>query len=481
MMRKGETTTITLSPDTARWFSVLVVICLAALDALLIFSSPEDSNNKPYFTIAIVTFFLVASIFAVVSTFMSRKLVEEMKAQGPTAAPAVIAAKTAVLLPHSPLAVQVMTSSNLPAPTDAVAELIARSQRIFSESVRMHRKSTWFLVLANFAIAAVNLGGGDVTLLWSTFFALLLLVPTTLLAFRANADKPQNSLLYLGWLLLHVLWVALTLLVAGFCFIEIVETVSDGQFPRAILVPAVLVVAVLVVHVLRTLRAIDRLRSEILSRSPAKLLFLWVFGSDNRINSLFLSLGALWRSLGPLQLLRGGLMILVGADVFRYLRGGGRQIIALTPEQVDAKISQFPQSPHRWWCVYATNTLLCGDQSWRHALATLLGTSDLVLMDLCAFSPSNAGCIYEIRQLIDKIDVRRFLLLIDKTTDLDFLRSELKSGWDEMAPDSPNRRPDCGPVHLFHLEEEYVDDTVSLDPSQNNARCVMQLLCAGLT
>jgi hypothetical protein len=278
-----------------------------------------------------------------------------------------------------------------------------------------------------------------------------------------------------------VLWVALTLLVAGFCFIEIVETVSDGQFPRAILVPAVLVVAVLVVHVLRTLRAIDRLRSEILSRSPAKLLFLWVFGSDNRINSLFLSLGALWRSLGPLQLLRGGLMILVGADVFRYLRGGGRQIIALTPEQVDAKISQFPQSPHRWWCVYATNTLLCGDQSWRHALATLLGTSDLVLMDLCAFSPSNAGCIYEIRQLIDKIDVRRFLLLIDKTTDLDFLRSELKSGWDEMAPDSPNRRPDCGPVHLFHLEEEYVDDTVSLDPSQNNARCVMQLLCAGLT
>ncbi len=39
---------------------------------------------------------------------------------------------------------------------------------------------------------------------------------------------------------------------------------------------------------------------------PVTFLFLWVFEDFQRLNSLFLGLGAIWRCVGKLQFLRGG-------------------------------------------------------------------------------------------------------------------------------------------------------------------------------
>ena len=129
----------------------------------------------------------------------------------------------------------------------------------------------------------------------------------------------------------------------------------------------------------RLLAAQQRLRREVLAAPPIRLLFLWVFGDGQRINSLLLGIGAVWRCLGPLQFLQGGGMIGMGGDVFRHFRG--QSLIADSDQEVDARISAFRWASHPWWCMYATNTLLCGDRSWRHALERLLDT-DIVLMDL---------------------------------------------------------------------------------------------------
>src|SRR5262249_19160431 len=158
-------------------------------------------------------------------------------------------------------------------------------------------------------------------------------------------------LTYLAWALLHVLWVGLTLFVAGAYIVALAESAHQGRFHVTAVVPTILMSAALFLHVYLLNRATHRLRREFLYRPPLKLLFLWVFGPSERINSLFLALGALWRCLGTLQLLEGGMMVGTGADVFQYLRGRTGQIIALTPEQVEAKISAFQQAPHRWMCV----------------------------------------------------------------------------------------------------------------------------------
>jgi len=173
-----------------------------------------------------------------------------------------------------------------------------------------------------------------------------------------------------------------------------------------------------------------------------------------------------------------------GSDPIRVARGRSQDVIALTPEQVDARIASFRQTPHPWYCVYETNTLLCGDQSWQHAVARLLHDTDLVLMDLSSFSPKNAGCAYEIGQLIDKMDRSQFLLLVDETTDMDFLTKALQTAWTAMAPTSPNRRPDAGPIRLFRLEKEYEERADGGPPANLGAilrdtDCLMRLLCTG--
>ena len=85
--------------------------------------------------------------------------------------------------------------------------------------------------------------------------------------------------------------------------------------------------------------------------------------------------------------------------------------------------------------------------------------------------------------MIDKIDSRRFLFLIDDTTDLDFLHTSLGTAWKAMAADSPNRQRDGGSIGLFRLGQEYVikegQRRASLEAVAKDAACVMQLLCEG--
>jgi hypothetical protein len=479
-VRINRSSTIELPASTTPWIFGAVAIVLAVLDVWLIFWAPNAHAYKFLIVVPVVTFFLLVVIFAILSMFMSRKLLEEMKTSRPMGTQEEAVANAMVLLPVPPLAVEVLTNDRLPTLSPAAGELVARGRQIFYESVIIHRRLTWYLIVTNCTIALVALGFGESSPL-PTKFTMFLLGAVPLLRVVANPQKSQNTLTYLGWALLHTLWAGLSLFVAGVYIVALAESVYRGQFHFAAVVPPILIGVALFVHVHLLTGAIDRLRREVLSHPPLKLLFLWVFGPFERINSLFVGLGALWRCLGTLQLLQGGAMIGIGSDVFRYLRGRTRQIIALTPEQVEAKISTFQQAPHRWMCMYSTNMLLCSDQSWRYAVTTLLRDTDLVLMDLCGFSRSNAGCTYEIGQLIDNIDICRFLLLVDETTDLDFLHAALKTAWEGMASHSPNRQPDCGSIQLFRLEGEYVEDKVSLAAAEKNAACVMQLLCAGVT
>lgn len=88
---------------------------------------------------------------------------------------------------------------------------------------------------------------------------------------------------------------------------------------------------------------------------------------------------------------------------------------------------------------FRVNDFFCHDDTWQMTLARLVGTSDVVLMDLRGFSPQNAGCAYELHELVGTAPLERVVIAMDATTNTGFLEQTLRDAWGAMPADSPNR------------------------------------------
>lgn len=184
------------------------------------------------------------------------------------------------------------------------------------------------------------------------------------------------------------------------------------------------------------------------------MLALWVFGTQNIWDLLEYLILPVWRKLGNIFLIRGGEHILRQVslwDSFLFLRGKDR-IISTTPQQITQRLIEFrektKQSPE-----YRFKTLICGDNSWQFALHSLIDDADLVVMHLSNFSPNNQGCIYELEQLINRVPVENFFLLVDRhSTDYNFLLEKLQELWKKMNSSSPNQKRQSQGIQIIFLE-----------------------------
>jgi hypothetical protein len=102
---------------------------------------------------------------------------------------------------------------------------------------------------------------------------------------------------------------------------------------------------------------------------------------------------------------------------------------------------------------FRTNEFFCHADTWQETMRRLAGRCDAVLMDLRGFAPSNAGCLYEIGQLLDGVPLGRVVFLVDETTDEKFLRSTFERLWAAVPPGSPNRRLAAPRVTLFPVQQ----------------------------
>jgi hypothetical protein len=66
---------------------------------------------------------------------------------------------------------------------------------------------------------------------------------------------------------------------------------------------------------------------------------------------------------------------------------------------------------------FRVNDFFCYDDTWRMVLSRLVNESDAVLMDLRGFSPLNAGCVFELRELVRLVRLARVVLIVDRRTD----------------------------------------------------------------
>jgi hypothetical protein len=192
-------------------------------------------------------------------------------------------------------------------------------------------------------------------------------------------------------------------------------------------------------------------RAELLPR--ARLLFLRVFGSPSRSERLFDLLAARWRYGGSIQLISA-------TDVARgrfepdefldFLSGRLGSAYISTGTDLDqrvAKLNLRPDPDGR----YRVNEFFCRNDTWQQTVTKLMAQSDLVAMDLRAFTSERKGCIFELSALIDDVPLRRVVLLIDQTTDELLLRQTLADLWRGINPQSPNAFGGIARVRMIDL------------------------------
>ena len=191
------------------------------------------------------------------------------------------------------------------------------------------------------------------------------------------------------------------------------------------------------------------------SATPAarRLLLLRVFALGARSERLFDVVAKHWRRAGDIMLIAGPDLVTTTVEPHEFLDflGGGlsRQFVkdsadlAQRLEKIDTRMDPDQR--------YRVNEFFCHADTWQMTMHELAARADAVLMDLRSFSRQNQGCLFELGELLNSVELRRAVFIIDATTDREFLESALADLWKISAAESPNRKVNAPAVRLLDL------------------------------
>ncbi|MEW8252581.1 MAG: hypothetical protein AB2740_20270 [Candidatus Thiodiazotropha sp.] len=187
-------------------------------------------------------------------------------------------------------------------------------------------------------------------------------------------------------------------------------------------------------------------------RKPGpRLLLLRVFGQSRRSERLLDSVGRRWRRLGSIQLIAApdvAAGTLDPQELIEFLAGRLDRAFVKDAYGLEARMSDLdlapdPDGTHR------ITEFFCQDDAWRMTLQRLARDANVVLMDLRGFGRENAGCIYELGQLVDLVPTSQTVLIVDDDTDEEFLSHTLHGMWAKLRADSPNRGETPSPLRVI--------------------------------
>lgn len=187
--------------------------------------------------------------------------------------------------------------------------------------------------------------------------------------------------------------------------------------------------------------------------SGQRLLLLRVFALGKRSESFYDTIGKSWRTVGSMQLIAGpdlATSTIEPHEFLDFVSGKLDRRFIDSGRTLDLRIDQMDLAPDGEGQFRVTE-FFCHDDTWKLTLSRLAGESDAVLMDLRGFSPANAGCVFEIHELFNLVDLQRVVFVVDETTDETFMHRTMRHAWHQLKERSPNRRPGAGDVHLVEL------------------------------
>lgn len=187
--------------------------------------------------------------------------------------------------------------------------------------------------------------------------------------------------------------------------------------------------------------------------SPPRLLLLRVFSLGKRSEKLFDALGKHWLREGSVRMIAGpdlATSTVEPHEFLDFLTGKLARRFIDGPKTLDLRLSEMDTRPD-WDGRFRVTDFFCRDDTWKMVLARLIGESDAVLMDLRGFSQQNAGCRYEIEELLNVASIPRLVFVIDDTTDAALLERVASDGWKRLRAESPNRQQPSNQVRLFRF------------------------------
>jgi hypothetical protein len=183
------------------------------------------------------------------------------------------------------------------------------------------------------------------------------------------------------------------------------------------------------------------------------LTFLRVFSLGSRSDRLLETLARHWRRIGSLHLITGpdvAHSTVQPHQLLDFVAGRLASHFVGDAQTLAQRLRQRDTVPDRdGW--YRINNFFCHADTWQAVLARLVQGGDVVLMDLRSFTAQHAGCVHELRHLVNFVPLGRCVLLFDASTDLAFVRATLWHAWGDIDPRSPNRAtsPDAVALHRF--------------------------------
>jgi hypothetical protein len=197
-----------------------------------------------------------------------------------------------------------------------------------------------------------------------------------------------------------------------------------------------------------------RIRPRSSAPSAERVTLLRVFGYQARTEALFDQVASRWRFRGPVQLIAGtdlALRTTDPGDLLTFLQGQLASRYVRSEADVPGVMARLDdeRDPDGRFRV---NEIYCHDHTWREALAALLDRSDTVLADLRGFTERNAGCRFELEQLLGRVDAGRVTIVHDGTTDLGLLVRVLAEAWATLEAEGRLAVP--APVALVRIERQ---------------------------
>lgn len=190
--------------------------------------------------------------------------------------------------------------------------------------------------------------------------------------------------------------------------------------------------------------------------NPPMLLLLRVFALGRRSERFFDAFSKWWRRSGSISLIAGPDLITTVVEPHEFLDFvSGRLSRLFVQGEADLKrrVADLDRQPDPDGC-FRVNEFFCHADTWQMTMRQLAKESDTVLMDLRSFSHTNQGCLYELEQLLDIVDLQRVVFLVDETTDRPFLEEVLQRSWQGTNRESPNRQLESATVRLFYVRDQ---------------------------
>lgn len=195
--------------------------------------------------------------------------------------------------------------------------------------------------------------------------------------------------------------------------------------------------------------------SEKTNQKETNLLFLRVFGFQNRTEKFFRNLSFHWRKNGSIHLIAApdlAANLIEPHELFDFFAGNLEKQYIKNDLDLARKMLTMDTKPDPDGR-YRINEYFCYNNIWKETLKTLLPYSNVIIMDLRSFSESKKGCIYEIKQLLYQVPLSRILFVIDHSTNFNFLQATLINLHRSLPPSSPNSKKDTGKVQLFQVKK----------------------------